>query len=452
MWICYQGENAVEVFLKHLEYEVSSINYSFAHPKPLTMKAQDSIVYEIATHCWICEKELGNFKTNPKVRDHCHFTGQYRGTAHKSCNLKLKIKPGVTKIPVVFHNLKRYDSHLIMQKIHTAKGNITCIPNNAEKYISFSVGQRKFLDSFQFMASSLAKLVDATDKDDFKITQNSFNPQPIKKRLYGSLGFEDCRPIILRECIDKHKLAYILEHHDQFELGTNFRDGQKSNKETQLSLLQIYLSMLNQNGERLMPYRQRNGPGQYWTAKLGIQNMNRRIRHTICKDSMLDIDMKNATPTLLSWYCHKHGIKFEALHKYIKSREPMLQDLMNCRRITQDEAKKFLLAIINWKQIKLQQGDPLWLNSYYTGMRHIINAVVKLNTEMFELAKQSKYNHYNLEGSTINHLLWGLENKALMAAFDYLNGKGIEVAALVFDGMIVYKNDVTDIAGILKGC
>ena len=84
-------------------------------------------------------------------------------------------------------------------------------------------------------------------------------------------------------------------------------------------------------------------------------------------------------------------------------------------------------------------------------MLNIINACVKLNPEMFELAKQSKYKHYNLEGSVINHLLCGLENKALMAAFDYLNGKGIEVAALVFDGMMVYKNNVTDIAWILKG-
>ena len=161
-----------------------------------------------------------------------------------------------------------------MQQIHKITGRLSCIPNNTEKYISFSVGQLKFLTSFQFMASSLAKLVDATDKDDFKITRNLFNPQPIKKRLYGSLGSEDCRPIILRECIDKQKLAYILEHHTQFELGTNFRDGQKSDKETQLSLLRIYLSMLNQNGERLMSYKQRNGFGRYWTAEtFGIQNI-----------------------------------------------------------------------------------------------------------------------------------------------------------------------------------
>ena len=231
------------------------------------------------------------------------------------------------------------------------------------------------------MASSLAKLVDVTDKDDFKITQNSFNPQPIKKRLYCSLGSEDCRPIILRECIDKQKLAYILEHHNhnhnQFELGTNFRDGQKSNKETQLSLLRIYPFMLNQNGERLMSYEQRNGFGRYWTAEtFGIQNMSRRIRHTICKDSMVDIDMKNAHPTLLSWYCHKHRIKCEALDKYIKSREPMSQDLVNCRHITRDEAKKFLLAIMNGKQINLQPGDPPWLISYYAGMRNNIRAVV----------------------------------------------------------------------------
>ena len=185
--------------------------------------------FQSVTQCWICQKEFNDEK-NPKVRDHFYILGLYRGPAHKICNVKLAIKPWITPIPVVFHNLKGYDSHLIMQQIHKITGRLSCIPNNTEKYISFSVVQLKFLDSFQFMASSLAKLVDATNNDDFKITQNSFNPQPIKKRLYGSLGSEDCRPIILRECIDKHKLAYILEHHTQFELGTNFRDGQKSDR------------------------------------------------------------------------------------------------------------------------------------------------------------------------------------------------------------------------------
>ena len=185
--VIYRGDCAVAVFLNHLECELSSINNFFSHPKPFTVKEQDNIAYEKATHSWICEKELGNFKNNPKVRDHCHFTDQYRGPAHKSCNLKLKIKPGITKIPVVFHNLKGYDSHLIMRKIHTTKGTIICIPNNAEKYISFSVGQLKCLDSFEFKASSLEKLVDATDKSDFKLTQKEFGDQTeilLRKGVY----------------------------------------------------------------------------------------------------------------------------------------------------------------------------------------------------------------------------------------------------------------------------
>ena len=146
------------------------------------MTEQNKKDYENATHCWICGQKVKN-----KVRDHCHITGVYRGAAHKSCNLKLKIKPGVTKIPVVIHNLRGYDSHLIMQKIHKSKGYLTCVSNNAEKYISFSVAQLKFLDSFQFMASSLERLVDATDKADFKITKSEFGskaPLILRKGVY----------------------------------------------------------------------------------------------------------------------------------------------------------------------------------------------------------------------------------------------------------------------------
>ena len=28
---------------------------------------------------------------NHKVRDHCHYTGKYRGTAHNICNLRYKV-------------------------------------------------------------------------------------------------------------------------------------------------------------------------------------------------------------------------------------------------------------------------------------------------------------------------------------------------------------------------
>ena len=56
----------------------------------------------------ICNKKYSI--KDVRVRDHCHITGKYRGSAHEECNLKLKIKPEDIKIPVIFHNLRRYDS------------------------------------------------------------------------------------------------------------------------------------------------------------------------------------------------------------------------------------------------------------------------------------------------------------------------------------------------------
>ena len=86
------------------------------------------------------------------------------------CNLKLRLNPQTTTIPVVFHNLRGYDSHLLMQAISKVKGNISCIPNNTEKYISFSLGQLRFIDSAQFLLASLDRLVAANEPEVFRVT------------------------------------------------------------------------------------------------------------------------------------------------------------------------------------------------------------------------------------------------------------------------------------------
>jgi hypothetical protein len=92
--------------------------------------------------------------------------GEYRGAAHSECNLQFRLRKDQQRIkdsfriPVLFHNLRGYDSHLIMQAIGKYKSmNIRVIPNTMEKYVSFSLGNLKFIDSYQFMAASLQKLV-----------------------------------------------------------------------------------------------------------------------------------------------------------------------------------------------------------------------------------------------------------------------------------------------------
>ena len=183
-----EDADAMDVFIKWLEEDVKVI--ANIEEKEMIFTEEDRKHFNNASDCWICGEELGN----DRVRDHCHFTGRYRGPAHNKCNLKYR-KP--KNISVFFHNLSGYDSHLFIKKLGTPNKNenIDCIPNNEEKYISFSKtivtgqytskkGEVKdktfkivFKDSLKFMSSSLGALVNNLPKDAFKNLLKYFTPK-----------------------------------------------------------------------------------------------------------------------------------------------------------------------------------------------------------------------------------------------------------------------------------
>ena len=185
----YRGENAVYKFmermLEEVEYCKGVVKKRFN--KPLKMTENDEMCFKLMDKCHICDKEYTD--KDVRVRDHCHITGKFRGSVHQECNLKLRIKPEDIKIPVIFHNLRGYDSHFIMQQIgeiaknHAYKDKkgkgqplkINAIPNNMEKYLAVMLGNHlNFIDSFQFMSSSLDKLVSNLPKDALKYTSKEF--------------------------------------------------------------------------------------------------------------------------------------------------------------------------------------------------------------------------------------------------------------------------------------
>ena len=156
---------------------------------------KDKHYYKYADKCWLCDKGFTDEK-DWKVRDHCHYTGKYRGAAHNSCNIQFR-RPKFT--PVIFHNLAGYDAHLFIKNLGVSEGNIDCIPNNEEKYISFtkhvevdrftSKGEEKetivkrelrFIDSFKFMNYSLDTLVNNLDEKDFVNTSKFYSKEQMK--------------------------------------------------------------------------------------------------------------------------------------------------------------------------------------------------------------------------------------------------------------------------------
>ena len=216
----YRGEMAIQKFMEDMlaevEYCQEVVKNHFT--KPLEMTDEDEESFQRAKECHICKKPYGTNKVevknirgrnikvekveqkNRKVRDHCHVTGKYRGAAHLSCNFNFQL---TNKIPVVFHNLKGYDSHFIMQEIGNITKNYVCvdekgrqhemrinvIPHNMEKYMAFMLGQNLvFIDSFQFMSSSLSNLVNNLPIEAFKYTGEEFQGEQLslmkKKGIY----------------------------------------------------------------------------------------------------------------------------------------------------------------------------------------------------------------------------------------------------------------------------
>ena len=138
--------------------------------KNLIVSYEEEEQFESSNNCWICEKLIDD--DNEKVRDHCYVTDKFRGAAHWSCKINLQI---TKKVPVIFHNLRGYDSHLIFDEIKNFDVKIGVISNGLEKYMAFLLNKNLvIIDSIQFMNSSLEKLGKNLRDYDFRYLTEEF--------------------------------------------------------------------------------------------------------------------------------------------------------------------------------------------------------------------------------------------------------------------------------------
>ena len=282
--------------------------------KPLKMTKENEIDFQKAIKCHICDQQYTD--KDIRVRDHCHITGKFRGSAHQDCNLKLQIKPDTIKIPVIFHNLRGYDSHFIMQEIgkiakeHTynnKKGekvemNINCIPNNMEKYMAFMLGNHLvFLDSFQFMSSSLDNLVKNLPDEALKYTYNRFKQEQFN--------------------LMKQKDIYPYDHMDSFE----------KFKQTELPMKEQFYSILN--NEHITDEDYQHAQNVWNTFKL--QSMGEYHDLYLKSDILLLADVfENFRKTCIQYYkldpCHyftSPGLSWDAMLKMTDIKLELMVDI-----------------------------------------------------------------------------------------------------------------------------
>ena len=144
---------------------------------PLTHEENNSDneqeIHYICKEKFCMDKDDKKYINKKKVKDHCHYTVKYRGAAHSMCNLNYKVQK---QIPIIIDNAS-YDTLFMLNQLAIEfKGELNCIGDNMEKYITFSVPIKKecnnnnktityklkFIDPFRFMPSSLSDLVDST--------------------------------------------------------------------------------------------------------------------------------------------------------------------------------------------------------------------------------------------------------------------------------------------------
>ena len=174
--IIFGSKDCINKFIKWIfrtqKYNQIINNY---FNKKLKMTINDEERYQNSQICWICNEKIN--KDKDKERDHCHITGEFRGAAHKKCNLKLKIPK---KLPVIFHILEAYDVHIIFKELNNFDDiDIHGIPRTSEKHMSIIVNRHiVFLDSNQFCKGKLDNHASNLEDSDFKHLLSEF---PIDK-------------------------------------------------------------------------------------------------------------------------------------------------------------------------------------------------------------------------------------------------------------------------------
>ncbi|KAB0797146.1 hypothetical protein PPYR_08140 [Photinus pyralis] len=225
----YRGENAAQIFITRLQNDIKNIYREYLlNVRPMEPLSEDELrMYDESRTCFICQNPFDNDSTNPKVKDHCHITGKYRGSAHATCNLNYKIP---NFIPVVFHNLSGYDSHLFVKELGADTEDIDVIPTSTEKYITFSKrvlvdevdlesGKKerkymklRFIDSFRFMPTSLDKLSTNLTSEQCAEIRKFFNDsnkfQLLRKKVCFPYSYVDCMSKLDEKDIPSHTKFY----------------------------------------------------------------------------------------------------------------------------------------------------------------------------------------------------------------------------------------------------
>jgi len=271
--------------------------------------------------------------------------------------------------------------------------------------------------------------------------------------------------ITLKEHVDPRVVAYLITEFDN--LGMIFDE--EYTRSAQLTILRNYLRKIENN-----PNKPNDGivTTTYQPFQLGArdgrlqgkncwQGMKKELRHTMASPNYYDIDIKNAHPVMLSFWCSQNQVTCINLNAFIEDRERYMKAIMDSLKLDRASAKDFLLKIINdGGKATVKKCADFAIKNLNDELKLIRAAIMRKHPELkkrsekkvHEKTKKLKKNEcdkYSVEGSCVSAVMCKYENLCLMAMYEFSISKGIEVGTLVFDGLMVKKQDNYQILDLL---
>lgn len=259
----------------------------------------------------------------------------------------------------------------------------------------------------------------------------------------------ETKTMTLTETFDASKLKYILDNWELIEpeiKNCHFERNGVTDKNTLMMICKSYLAK-SRNGKVTTYYRQKHNQGRYFAAGAqSLQSISREIRHTIASEFYQDIDIENAHPRFLEWYCNKHNIPCPKLSDYINNRDAYFKHYADNHGLSRSEVKQIYLSLTNGgdKSLKALKEQPPAMINYQTEMKAVRKALIEKHPERWADHVEYKKQHgstFNMDGSFINILMCDMENAVLMSIYESL-GKPRD-CVLCFDGIMVRRE--TDI-------
>ena len=252
------------------------------------------------------------------------------------------------------------------------------------------------------------------------------------------------KPITLTERVDRDALRHIIEHPDEYDLGRCWVEGEPVvDRDSVLTLLKDYYNDLDSNGFVVREYQRKEYKGFEYGRfcisncmnNFGLASMYRPIRHTISRDTAIDIDIKNCHNVILEWYCDVNKIECPQLKHFNRNRDEVASKYSNGDK---DEFKRMMLKMVNGGGA----NDPVihnntYLKTFYEEQQHILDVVSQLESETFKRFDGM----WNDRGKLMSNMLQSYEVECLMAMYKALRDENIRVYNLIHDGLMIEKNN-----------